>query len=195
MGAGRTIRFILGGMRFEYDEQKNRINISKHGISFRSAARVFFDYDRIELFDEENSCDEDRYDTIGDTSAGNLLYGHSTVIGNVQPLLEKINDILFVVYTERKYEEEEGKSVDIIRIISARMATDFERGSIMVNMNDLSRMQMTELAFTEEELRELENARKMPISFDEDCPETTPERVMQFKRVNPKQNRMTSNPA
>lgn len=39
---GRLVRFILGGMRFEYDEEKNRKNIQKHGISFKSAARVFF---------------------------------------------------------------------------------------------------------------------------------------------------------
>ena len=42
MDTCRTVRFILGGMVFEYDEEKNRINIKKHGISFRSAARVFF---------------------------------------------------------------------------------------------------------------------------------------------------------
>ena len=39
-----------------------------------------------------------------------------------------------------------------------------------------------ELIFTSEEL---ERARTMPITFDEDCPETTPERAMKFKRVNP----------
>ena len=42
-------------MNFEYDEAKNISNIEKHGISFKNAARVFFDYDRIELYDEENS--------------------------------------------------------------------------------------------------------------------------------------------
>ena len=73
MDFGNTVRFMLGDMVFEYDQGKNRINIRKHGISFRSAARVFFDYDRIEMFDEENSTDEERYDTIGDTSAGNMI--------------------------------------------------------------------------------------------------------------------------
>ena len=42
-----------------------------------------------------------------------------------------------------------------------------------------------ELAFTPEELKELERARTMLITFDEDCPETTPERAMKFRRVNP----------
>ena len=55
------VLFSLGGMWFEYNEEKNQGNIKKHGISFRSAARVFFDYDRIELYDEENSLDEDRF--------------------------------------------------------------------------------------------------------------------------------------
>ena len=42
-----------------------------------------------------------------------------------------------------------------------------------------------DLEFTDDELQELETARKRPISFDEDCPETTPEKAVKFKRVNP----------
>ena len=41
------------------------------------------------------------------------------------------------------------------------------------------------VAFSEEEKKELQAARLMPVIFDEDCPETTPERAMKFKRVNP----------
>lgn len=55
----------------------------------------------------------------------------------------------------------------------------------MANMNDRSFDLNRELAFSEEELKELENARKKPVVFDEDCPETTPERAVRFKRVNP----------
>ena len=127
MGDDRTVVFSLGDMLFEYDEEKNRKNIQKHGISFRSAARVFFDYDRIELFDEENSDLEDRYNIIGDASAGNWV-GSSTVIGNVIHLDRFINDILFVVYTERERKEQNGTVTEITRLISARMATNFERG-------------------------------------------------------------------
>jgi len=58
----------------------------------------------------------------------------------------------------------------------------------MVNMIELSEEMKKELAFTEEEKKELENARKMPISFDPDCPETTPERAIRFKRVNPRRS-------
>ncbi len=55
----------------------------------------------------------------------------------------------------------------------------------MVNMTDLPKKVLEELAFTAEEQKELENARKMPITFDEYCPETTPERALKFRRVNP----------
>ena len=44
---------------------------------------------------------------------------------------------------------------------------------------------LKELAFSPEELAELEEAKKMPIVFDEDCSEITPERAVLFQRVNP----------
>ena len=122
-----NVQFILGGMLFEYDEDKNLTNIKKHGISFRSAARVFFDYDRIELYDEENSLNEDRYNTIGDTSAGIAQVGN-TVIGNAEPAENGVNDIIFVVCTERSQIEINGVVTDVTRLISARLATNFERG-------------------------------------------------------------------
>ena len=121
----RTVKFTLGGMNFEYDEEKNRKNIEKHGISFKSAARIFFDYDRIEFFDEENSEFEDRFDTIGDLSAGmfNLSKNMDTMIGSINE-----NDVLFVVYTEKIRRNENGVDIDVTRLISARFATNFERG-------------------------------------------------------------------
>lgn len=35
MGDNRMVSFSLGGMAFEYDDNKNQINIKKHGISLR----------------------------------------------------------------------------------------------------------------------------------------------------------------
>ena len=55
----------------------------------------------------------------------------------------------------------------------------------MVNMTDLHETIKKELPFTEEEMEQLDKARKMPITFDEDCPKTTPERALQFRHVNP----------
>ena len=130
--APQIVSFTLGDMMFEYDEIKNQKNIAKHGISFRSAARVFFDYDRIEFYDEENSKDEDRYNTIGDTSAGIVSIEPaaqaSAMIGNIRQSIGMINDILFVVYTERITTDASGKKMDVTRLISARLATNFERG-------------------------------------------------------------------
>ena len=122
MSSEHTVRFSLGGLLFEYGEEKNRKNIEKHGISFKTAARVFFDYDRIEMFDDEHSIDEDRYNTIGDTSAGGV-----TVIGTLQEESQPY-DILFVVYTERETTSEDDKPIEVTRLISARLATNFERG-------------------------------------------------------------------
>lgn len=65
----------------------------------------------------------------------------------------------------------------------------------MVNMNELSKEVMKELAFTEEDLEELARARAMPITFDEDCPEITPERAIKFRRVNPPRRTIHTNHA
>ncbi|MGI5068941.1 BrnT family toxin [Treponema denticola] len=84
-------------MIFEWDEIKNETNIKKHdGISFKIAARVFLDSKRIEKYDEQHSTlEEQRWNAIG-----------------------LVEDVLFVVFTERKN--------DIIRIISARKANQEE---------------------------------------------------------------------
>lgn len=55
----------------------------------------------------------------------------------------------------------------------------------MANTADGTLKLAQELAFTQDEQAELERARTMPITFDEDCPETTPERALRFRRVNP----------
>ena len=55
----------------------------------------------------------------------------------------------------------------------------------MVNVTDFTEEQLKELAFTEEEKKELERARTMPPVFDEECPEVTPEKAVRFRRVNP----------
>ena len=112
----RTVRFLLNGMVFEYDEEKNRINLEKHGISLRNAALVLFDYDRIEYYDETHSdIEEDRYNTIGSVNQSMIGAGNK-------------DGILFVVYTERTAYTENNKKVDVTRLISARKATGFEKG-------------------------------------------------------------------
>lgn len=55
----------------------------------------------------------------------------------------------------------------------------------MVNTDRMTAEMVKELAFSEKELKSLAKARNTPIVFDEDCPETTPERASKFRRVNP----------
>ena len=55
----------------------------------------------------------------------------------------------------------------------------------MINFNELTTEMKEELAFTLEEFAELARAKAMPITFDEDCPEVTPEMAVKFRRVNP----------
>ncbi|MBQ7702856.1 MAG: BrnT family toxin [Firmicutes bacterium] len=85
-------------MFFEWDEEKNKRNINNHGIDFETAARVFYDEDRLEYYDAAHSVMEDRYITIGE--------------------IKDVLIVMVVVYTER---------TNAIRIISARKATGRER--------------------------------------------------------------------
>lgn len=85
-------------MQFEWDDNKEKTNIKKHKIDFTTASFVFDDENRLEIFDEGHSADEDRYITIG--------------------LINQIPVVVMVVYTERG---------QIIRLISARKATTEER--------------------------------------------------------------------
>ena len=89
------VKLQIGDMKFNWDSEKAALNWHKHRVDFNDAAMVFADENRIELFDEIHSDEEDRWQVIG-----------------------KVNEILFVVYTER---------IDEIRIISARKATSYER--------------------------------------------------------------------
>ena len=87
-------------MKFEWDAEKDRANQRKHGIAFFTAKKVFSDANRKDLPDDRHSGSEARRITIG-----------------------KAGKILFVVYTERHYDIGE-----VVRIISARRATEQERG-------------------------------------------------------------------
>ena len=59
-------------MIFEWDEQKNQININKHGISFKLASRVFLDENVLILPDEVHSLSEERSIAVG--QVGRILY-------------------------------------------------------------------------------------------------------------------------
>ena len=60
----------------------------------------------------------------------------------------------------------------------------------MVNTNGMTKEMIESLAFSEDEKAALAEARKRPVVFDEDCPETNPERALKFRRVNPPRSRV-----
>jgi uncharacterized DUF497 family protein len=52
-------------LRFEWDDEKEKINVRKHGISFDEARTVFYDEKAIQFFDPDHSEDEDRFILLG----------------------------------------------------------------------------------------------------------------------------------
>ena len=85
--------------RFEWNDAKSATNLRKHGVSFEDAASVFSDTLAYTFDDPDHSVGEQRLLTFGFSQSGRLLA---------------------VVHAER------GRA---IRIISARRATRYERGT------------------------------------------------------------------
>ncbi len=87
-------------MNFEWDANKEKLNITKHGVTFEQASYVFSDQFALNMYDDEHSNVEDRWVMLGKSLNKNLL---------------------LVVHTFRDEKEE------LVRIISARKATKKER--------------------------------------------------------------------
>ena len=85
------------GLKFEWDENKAKINKRKHGISFEEASTAFADELSITIDDPLHSSDEDRL----------ILIGQS-----------KEFKTLVVIHIEKR---------ETLRIISARKATKHEQ--------------------------------------------------------------------
>jgi len=84
-------------MRFEWDPDKARRNLRKHGISFEEAATAFADPLSLTIEDPDHSQEEDRFATIAASCFRRLIV---------------------VIHTDRR---------GTIRIISARLAGKSER--------------------------------------------------------------------
>lgn len=84
---------------FEWDTQKAKANLRKHGVSFEEAQSVFYDEFALQFFDSDNADLEERFLMLG---------------------LSNESRILLVCHCERQQGE-------VIRIISARKATARER--------------------------------------------------------------------
>lgn len=85
-------------MKFEWDDNKNKVNMSLHKVSFEAAKYVWNDPFRLVRFDASHSNDEDRYQTLG-----------------------KAGQVLFVIFTEKSTDD------NLVRLISARVATSKEK--------------------------------------------------------------------
>jgi hypothetical protein len=59
---------------YEWDEDKNQINIKKHGVSFEEAWTVFNDENHLYEIDDEHSFNEERFVIIGMSEHSKLLY-------------------------------------------------------------------------------------------------------------------------
>ena len=86
-------------MQFEWDPAKAAENTTKHGVEFAEAMTVFGDPLEVTISDPDHSVGEERFLSIGHSTAGRLLV---------------------VAYTERDAR---------IRLINAREATAQERKS------------------------------------------------------------------
>ena len=60
-------------LKFEWDENKNRINKSKHKVSFEEAKTVFYDEEALVINDPDHSENEERFIILGESSRANLL--------------------------------------------------------------------------------------------------------------------------
>ena len=65
--------YSFGDKHFDWDLNKNTVNINKHGVSFKEAASVFSDTDALYFEDEVHSSGEERFIVIGRSKKLNLL--------------------------------------------------------------------------------------------------------------------------
>ena len=73
-------------MEFEWDEEKANINLTKHGISFETAAQCFVSQ-RITKVDDRKDYGEVRYQTLGMTTFGVVLHIVYTMRGETIRLI------------------------------------------------------------------------------------------------------------
>jgi uncharacterized protein len=80
------IIYAMTELIFEWDENKARHNLQKHGISFVAAMAVFEDPRRLERFDLRRNYTEERFQVIG-MGKGRVLFVAYTRRGDVIRLI------------------------------------------------------------------------------------------------------------
>jgi len=56
---------VRGAVKFDWNKEKNEVNLKKHGVSFHEAETVFEDEKAVTIYDEDHPYDEDRFKIIG----------------------------------------------------------------------------------------------------------------------------------
>lgn len=69
-------------LKFEWDENKNEINKSKHNLSFEEAKTVFYDAEAILFDDPDHSEEEERFLILGFTAGAKLCIVSHCYRGN-----------------------------------------------------------------------------------------------------------------
>ena len=90
----------MNDIRFEWDEEKNRAGIRKHGVSFEEAQTVFLDENAVRFYDPDHSEDEDRFIMLGlSFKARVLIVCHC----------HRQNDTVIRIISARKADKRESK--------------------------------------------------------------------------------------
>jgi hypothetical protein len=72
-------------LSFEWDPIKARTNLAKHGVSFEEAATIFGDERALTISDPAHSKTENRFITMGTSSAGQILVAvHTDRVHNIR---------------------------------------------------------------------------------------------------------------
>ena len=93
----------MNQIRFEWDENKNRINIAKHNVSFEEAKTVFYDSGALVIEDPEHAEDEDRFIILGISRYANVL---------VVCHCYRYNDEVIRIISARKANKQESKQYE-----------------------------------------------------------------------------------
>ena len=84
MEISRESRFVGNGMRIEYDQRKNEINLWKHKISIHELAPIFDEPNGIIVFlDKSHSIYKDLY-YLGWTTHGNYVLVWYNIVKLIQ---------------------------------------------------------------------------------------------------------------
>ncbi len=93
----------MDGIEFQWNHQKSRENLKKHGVSFEEAQTVFLDENAIRFYDPDHSQDEDRFIMLG-------MSFKLRVLVVCHCYRDKENDTVIRIISARKADKRESKN-------------------------------------------------------------------------------------